>query len=585
MFHTGRRLGNARGISSVQPLPMNGQDDGTCGPSGKSLLVESVSVRSSTQQPHPLSVKSFFYIRGNRAACMNVVTMGLPAIVLAFLAVRLRLDELLKASFWFDEACSWRISQFSFPDMWDAIGRDAHPPVFYMLQSFWQQIAGTTVASARTLSLLCGLGSVAAMLFLANACARNEGVSLTQRSHGVTVWLAVFLLALSPLQITYSQQARPYALCVLLTLLASAELMLAMERPAKWERWMAFGITGGLLSLTHYAGLFSLLGLFLFGVMETLLDCRGRGNPRDNAHRWLGLLACLLLIQACWWPWLPIFQHQCQRANSQFWLSPFTWEDWREITAGAVVQNGSGEHSEWGSAVWILWLGIPILSALLCGRSGRLVACGAGIPLLGLTAYSLLIRNLLEMRMLCAAQGMLCLGVALLVGRIRVFSLQALCLLALGVVALKNCGEYSKERNWHGNHAGLQQAVDLLNRIRQADEPVLVCSPFFFVSLVTQLQHPEQVYVVYSSDPRQDVLGGPPLRPEDYEPVEALVASLPKTIWTVDAGQLFGRPGQVRIPEQYIPIRQTRFAESFGIPAEIIIRGYRLSSPPLAPVP
>jgi len=502
--------------------------------------------------------------------------------LLAVMAICIRVNHLLDVSFWFDEACAWRISQFTWGEMWDAILRDAHPPVGYLLQAAWGRMLGTSVASVRLLSLLCGLGAVVGMSLLAGLCVRNAEERLNSRAGVITIGLAAGLLAFSPLQITFSQQARPYAFCVLLSLLTAAWLMQALERPQKWGWWTVFALTGLLLSMTHYSGLFTLMGLFLFGLGETFMDRRGSWTHRENVRRWQGLAGSLVLIQAGWWFWLPFFQNQCLRANAQLWLAPFTWTHWREVcTASLIVDGGTlmpSSLSSLANGTWVIWGSVPVLAALICGRGGRLVFWGTVIPLAGMTAYSILVRNILEARLLCSTQAMLCLGVALLVGRIRSPLTQTLCLWGVGIAVFWNCGKYAEQRHWHGNHAGLRAAIDMLNRVRQADEPIIACSPFLFVSLVTQLRTPEHVYVEYSGDHRQDVLGGPPLRPRDYESVPDLIDTHPDTIWTVDADQMFGRAFQVRIPDSYRPVKQIRFAETFGIPAEIVVRGYHFQS-------
>lgn len=504
------------------------------------------------------------------------------------LAFLLRVDHLLAVSFWFDEACSWRISQFDWPELFAAVRHDAHPPLFYLLQKGWQSVWGTSVLSARSLSLCCGLGAVVAMVVLATTL-RNEVHSHeadpNRSSSKWLPWGAGICLACSPLQISLSQQARPYALAVLLSLLAAICLMRAIRTPGSLWSWLAFSMVGGLLSFTHYFGLFTLLALFVFALLEVVVDRSPEHRP-ENRFRIVGLAGSAACLQLAWWNWIPTFQLQSARTLAQFWLPLLTWEHWENVVTEAITARSFDDSPAISWGVLPIWMGIPVLAAMGGGRPGRLAACGAGIPLLGLTAYSLCTRNILEPRLLCSAQAFLCLGLMLVVARLPSRTGRTVCLGGVSIGLLMLCGEYSAERNWHANHAGLRQAMDSLSQLRQADEPVIVSTPFLFASLVSQSQSPEQIFVAYQGDHCRDVLAGPPLLKSDYENVPTLLHSRPATFWTVDAERVFDGTARVVVPEEYRPAGQWRLAESYGIPMEIVVRRYQLpASTPLSTGP
>jgi uncharacterized membrane protein len=58
----------------------------------------------------------------------------------------------------------------------------------------------------------------------------------------VTAWLAVAIIAISPFQIVYAQEARPYSLFVMLILLSSAVLLGGMRLKTN-SSWAIYAVT------------------------------------------------------------------------------------------------------------------------------------------------------------------------------------------------------------------------------------------------------------------------------------------------------------------------------------------------------
>lgn len=492
------------------------------------------------------------------------------------IAAGCRLHQLLGASFWFDEACAWKISRFAGWDLLDAVTRDAHPPLFYLLQKAWQNLFGVSVLAARSLSVICGMMTVLAVAGLSLQIARIRLPGSLRLAHFYLPLLAATIVSFSSLQIELSQQARPYQLGACLSLLAASCLWSALQTPETVWKWGGFCIAGILLSYTHYFCLFMLTALFVFGSGEVILSwMRADDTPRclKSRRQLSGLVFSAGIMQLSWWPWLATFQQQCERANAQLWMPSLTWNEWERIGA----QTLAGSSASFPALGWLttgIWVAIPVLLLVSCGGEGRLIACCTAIPLLLAVSYSLLIRNILEPRYLVFAQVMLLIGAALLIHAIRMPLLRAGAVVLVMCWLLFWCGKYATQRNWHATHAGLLQVVDYLDQVRHADEPVIVCSPFLFVSIQSLLREPANVFVNYAGDHRQDLLAGPPLQLSDYVPVSPMLRDRPQRLWTVDAERLFGRTEAVSIPVEYQPAGQVRFAESSGIPAELIVRGY-----------
>ncbi len=128
-------------------------------------------------------------------------------LLILLLAFWLRVFALSQESYWFDEVHSIQKAQAGgVRAIWEALRGDVHPPFYFWLLSWWLQWFGAGEFGARFLSVLCGVGSIAALY------AWGRELHLPRRA----CLIAIFLLAISPHAIWYSQQARMYALLVFL---------------------------------------------------------------------------------------------------------------------------------------------------------------------------------------------------------------------------------------------------------------------------------------------------------------------------------------------------------------------------------
>src|SRR5262249_50970686 len=111
------------------------------------------------------------------------------------------------------------------------------PPLYFLLLSLWTRAFGSGEAAVRSLSVLAGALTVLALLLF--------GRSLAARP---VAWTAAWLLAVSPLHIYFSREARNYALAgliaaVMLFLLLNAQREEAAgRRPHAW--WIAYWACG-----------------------------------------------------------------------------------------------------------------------------------------------------------------------------------------------------------------------------------------------------------------------------------------------------------------------------------------------------
>jgi mannosyltransferase len=157
----------------------------------------------------------------------------------------LRFATLDVQSLWFDEAVTAQLMRLDLPDLLHAIpGSESSPPLYYLLEWLWTQLFGTGEVGLRSLSALLGTATIPAVWALGRRLGGNRA--------GL---VAAALLAVNPMLIWFSQEARAYALLALLGALAALLWLRALELP-KTSRLLAWGLVGALALATHYYAIF-----------------------------------------------------------------------------------------------------------------------------------------------------------------------------------------------------------------------------------------------------------------------------------------------------------------------------------------
>jgi mannosyltransferase len=157
----------------------------------------------------------------------------------------LRFSTLGTQSYWYDEAITVNLVRRSLHEMLAAIpDSESTPPLYYVVAWGWSRLFGTGEVGLRSLSAVLGTATVPAAYVAARAF-------VSRRSSLV----AAAFVAVSPLLVWYSQEARAYALLVLLGTLSLLFFRRAVDRrETKWLTWWA--IMSTLAIATHYFAVF-----------------------------------------------------------------------------------------------------------------------------------------------------------------------------------------------------------------------------------------------------------------------------------------------------------------------------------------
>ncbi|MBN3907699.1 MAG: glycosyltransferase family 39 protein [Nostoc sp. NMS1] len=130
-----------------------------------------------------------------------------------------------------------------------------HPPLYYVIARLWMQIFGNSVTAIRSLSALISLLVFPCVYWL---CRELFNVPLSVPG------VAIALMAISPIQLVYAQEAQEYILWLVTILLSSASLLRAMrledelikerQRPDLFAIWSIYAVT---LAISLYTFLWS----------------------------------------------------------------------------------------------------------------------------------------------------------------------------------------------------------------------------------------------------------------------------------------------------------------------------------------
>lgn len=338
-------------------------------------------------------------MRNRSRAFWIVVGLTLLGAVLRFATLGLQAyhhDEIVTAS---------RILRVGFGHAMDAVGfSESAPPLYYALAWFWTQVTGTGEWGLRSLSALAGVATIPVAYFI--------GRELRGRRAGL---LGAALVAVNPMLLWYSQEARAYALLGLFCALSLLYCVRALQGEERRDLTL-WGVFSALALATHYFAVFPLAA-------EVLLLLRRRGRAALSGL-WILALAALALA--------PLAYHQMSYGHAE-WIGKFSLGHRLGETAITFVVGETGdiigrvEQPEPALIPLALVLAAFALLALRGSRDERRagfvpLAVGAtalGIPLfLAIASTSkdyVLARNLLP----ALVPLLVAVAVALTVGRAR----------------------------------------------------------------------------------------------------------------------------------------------------------------------
>lgn len=193
----------------------------------------------------------------------------------------------LNQSLWLDEAINVLAAKnYSFLGMITEYAKaDFHPPGYFIILWMWAKIFGTSEIAVRMPSVIFGVLTVYVIYLI--------GKNLHSKTLG---FLSAFLLAINPLHVYYSQEARMYSLA---TLAVSLNVLFFIKLIKREKINPLFLIAGNfLVLLSDYVSYFIFPAQFIF--LLTL-------KKKEVIKKWFTQLLFALLLFSIW---SPIFLNQ-----------------------------------------------------------------------------------------------------------------------------------------------------------------------------------------------------------------------------------------------------------------------------------
>jgi mannosyltransferase len=273
------------------------------------------------------------------------------------LAAVLRFATLGVQSYHHDEiVTASRVLRDGFGHAMDAVGfSESAPPLYYALAWIWTQATGTGEFGLRSLSALAGVATVPVAYLI--------GLELRGRRAGL--WAAA-LVAVNPMLLWYSQEARAYALFALLCATSLLYCVRALRRGSRRD-FTLWGIASALALATHYFAVFPVAAEAVW-----LLRRRGRAGLAG-----LGIVALSALALA------PLAIHQMSSGHAE-WIGNFSLGHrlWETATTFFAGETGDIIARPEHPALALVPLALALAAlALLAARGDREQRRAAAIPL------------------------------------------------------------------------------------------------------------------------------------------------------------------------------------------------------------
>jgi hypothetical protein len=194
----------------------------------------------------------------------------------------LRLRQLSVPSFWFDEIYHYKLATDAAHQAWwrwVTIFEIENGPLFYAGQLLGR-LSHSPEFSARIAPALCGIATIPVVWFAARAIGVAQTLLSVRHRQECLCYTATILIAVAPLDVYYSREARPYALVVLI----AAALILAVLRSS-------FRMFIALLVIAFYSG------AMMAPVIASVVIATFR-----KRKWWMTAVACALLLAICYRP-------------------------------------------------------------------------------------------------------------------------------------------------------------------------------------------------------------------------------------------------------------------------------------------
>ncbi len=496
----------------------------------------------------------------------------------------LRGFDLPTRTFWFDEAFSHALStSFSTGELIDRTGRDVHPPLYYLILKLWTAIWGDSIVSMRLLSWGCGLLAIVAIWGFTRECLTGDETA-SRETQAAAALMAALFVAVSGLQIAWSQEIRMYALATALAGF-SCWMLLRGLRTGNGRDWLIYVILTAMLLYTHNTAIFTVSVQWMYltwlAVISLIEQYRTTGKLRFTRSVRQSILSVLGI---CWLylPWVPIFLLQKKRVTEDYWshsMSPaMVLSGWYHALMPVNSTIGPPDWRGWAFAGLTLLI-LGILAWAVRTRARWLLIGLVALPILQVWIVSVTSVSIIVPRMFILSQLFFCSATALVL--CRLCRPRDAWLLAWMIAADLLVGHHLYRQELAiSTHRGIAGAMEYLLQSRRDDEPLIVLHPCLYHSVRYYSRGQGEPRLYLPGGKVNHYTGGPVLRDSDI--LRSLNLSQETRIWMIDtSGYTLGHH-PVTLPSVLGKIAATErwFPDEHFFQGTVVVRAYQRQTLP-----
>ena len=272
--------------------------------------------------------------------------LSIGGILLVLMAVSAVLrTRQVSGELWFNEAIAVGVAQHSAGDVFGLVRNAGGAPLYYLLLHFWVSAIGSSAADVHWLSGLFALLAIPAAMWV--------GWSLGGRRAGI---FAAILFAFSSYMTQFAEEAQPYELLVLLSLLTTAGFVHGFVYRRRRYLWL---FAAGLEAMLYTQ---ATAGLYAFGAACALVLVWWAAPAEQRSGLLRDAALCFAAVALLYVPWLPTTIHQIGHATSPWHYAPL-------VGAALPSQITGGDRVD-----------VALLVALLVGCVPMMVAARRRSP-------------------------------------------------------------------------------------------------------------------------------------------------------------------------------------------------------------
>jgi mannosyltransferase len=283
---------------------------------------------------------------------MSRLHIRLTIVLIIALGLFLRLFTIEEGVFWIDEANTYHIAKVPLADIPEKLANDSSPPLYYCMLHLWMQWFGISEYALRSLSVVFSVLLLFAVFYISTACFSAQA----------GLWCA-YIIAMSPLQIFYSQSARMYTLLPLLATLSVFQLVMFLNT-SQVRHLVLYMLTTAMALLTHNFA-FYILPVHLFLIIYS-----------RKIHKWWIWLPAFGIIGFSYLPWLQTLIVQITACDTYVWFSDI-WKKrslFTSIYITLVSFSPGGKHMPYSGLEPLPYFKLPAAAYVCLAAAGMWTA-------------------------------------------------------------------------------------------------------------------------------------------------------------------------------------------------------------------